>query len=109
MLNNLKTTHASSSSIDSLKLVQKTSDVGFWSLLLNLVRVITLVLDDHGHVDLFDKISIIEGGKYAFPERIFLSKVGEQFLAIFILSATRLANPFDSILQGVVNSALGKT
>ena len=107
MLNNLKTTHTSS--INSLKLVQKTSDVGFWSLLLDLVRVISLVLDDHGHVDLFDKISIIQGGKYAFPERIFLCKVADQFIAIFILSAARLADPFDSILQGVVNSALGKS
>ena len=109
MLENLKTSHASSSSIDSLKLENKISEVGFWSLLLGMVRVISMVLDDHGHVDLFNKISIVQGGKLAGPGRIFLSKVGDQFLAIFSLSAARLANPFDTILQGGVNSALGKT
>ena len=109
ILENLKTTHASSSSIDSLKFENKISEVGFRSLLLDLFRVISLVLDDHSHIDLFGKISIIQGGKFAGPGRIFLNKVGDQFLAICFLSASRLANPFDSILQGVGNSALAKT
>ena len=91
-----------------MKLVDKTFKVLVWSL-LDLVRDTSKVLDDLGHVDLFDKPLIVLGGEHKFAIRIFINKVGDQCIAIFSLSATGLANPFDSTLQGVVNNTLGKT
>ena len=82
MLDNLKVTQASS--IESLKLVHKTSEVIGRSLLdLDLVRIIFLVLDDLGYVDLSDKPIIALSGKLEGAFRIFLHKVVNQFLAIF--------------------------
>ena len=80
MLDNLKVTQASS--IESLKLVHKTSEVIGRSL-LDLVRIIFLFLDDLGYVDLSDQPIIALGGKIKGAVRIFLHKIVNQFLAIF--------------------------
>ena len=80
MFDNLKVTQASS--IESLELVHKTSEVIGRSL-LDLVRVIFLVLDDLGYVDLGDQPSIVLGGELKGAVRIFIHKVVNQFLAIF--------------------------
>ena len=79
-VDNLKVTQASS--IESLKLVHKTSEVIGRSL-LDLVRIIFLVLDDLGYVDLSDQPIIALGEKLEGAFRIFLHKVVNQFLAIF--------------------------
>ena len=79
---NLKVTQASS--VESLKLVHKTSEVIGRSLLdLDLVRIIFLFLDDLGYVDLSDQPIIALGGKLKVVFRIFLYKIVNQFLAIF--------------------------
>ena len=80
MFDNLKVTQASS--IESLELVHKTSEVIGRSL-LDLVRIIFMVLDDLGYVDLSDQPSIVLCGKLKGAVRIFLRKVVNQFLAIF--------------------------
>ena len=110
MLENLKTTHTSSSNIYSLKLVDKTFKVLVWSL-LDLVRRQGLlkVLDDLGHVDLCDKPFIVLAGEVKAAGRIFVFKVVDQFIAICYLRATGLVNKIDSSLQGVFDIALGKT
>ena len=79
-VDNLKVTQASS--IESLKLVHKTSEV-IGRRLLDLVRNIFLVLDDLGYVDLSDQPIIALGGKLKVVFRIFLYKIVNQFLAIF--------------------------
>ena len=80
MFDNLKVTQASS--IESLELVNKTSEVIGRSL-LDLVRIIFLVLDDLGYVDLGDQPSIVLGGELKGAVRICLHKVVNQFLLIF--------------------------
>ena len=79
MFDNLKVAQASS--IESLELVNKTSEVIGRSL-LDLVRIIFLVLDDLGYVDLGDQPSIVLGGELKGAVRIMESKVVNQLQAI---------------------------
>ena len=108
ILENLKTTHTSSS--NSLKLVQKTFKVLEWSL-LDLVRLQghLKALDNLGHVDLCDKPFIVLALEVKVAGRVFGNKVVDQFIAICFISATRLANETDSSFQGVLDIALAKT
>merc|ERR1719239_1760327 len=72
---NLKVTQARS--IQSLKLVHKTSEVIGRSL-LDLVRFISLVLNDLGYVDLGDQPSIVLRREVKGAVRIFILKVQNQ-------------------------------
>ena len=108
ILENLKTTHTSSS--NSLKLVQKAFKVLEWSL-LDLVRLQGRLkaIDDLSHADLRDEPFMVLGGEVKVAGRIFLNKIFDQFIFHCFVSASRLANENDSSFQGILDIALAKT